>query len=121
MKRLNRMVLKGNCSHFLVTFFMLPDINECAPDGLTSLYSYYAHDCHDDANCSNTEGSYFCSCLVGFSGNGVTCLGKTNIYRESIFLNNDACKDTKFIIKLSNTELTKSGNDEADYVHSCTN
>ena len=32
--------------------------------------------CHDNATCSNTNGSYTCQCKSGFSGNGTTlCAG----------------------------------------------
>ena len=52
------------------------DINECDPSGLSSEYQHMAHICHDDANCTNTEGSYYCACLDGYSGNGSDCDGK---------------------------------------------
>ncbi|CAH2254962.1 fibrillin-1-like isoform X1 [Pelobates cultripes] len=40
------------------------DINECK----TSL-----HQCHPQATCLNTEGSYSCLCKPGYTGNGITC------------------------------------------------
>ena len=47
-----------------------PDIDECEEqtDG-----------CADEmvAECINTVGSYDCSCRMGFTGNGMTCTGKT--------------------------------------------
>ena len=30
------------------------------------------------ANCSNTNGSFVCACKSGFSGDGVTCIGKVH-------------------------------------------
>ena len=33
------------------------------------------HNCHANAQCNNTFGSYNCTCLNGYSGNGVSCLG----------------------------------------------
>ena len=59
-----------------VTCFQI-DINECVPVGfLASHHVHYLHNCHADANCSNTVGSFFCTCHTGYSGDGVTCLGK---------------------------------------------
>ena len=33
------------------------------------------HNCHANAQCNNTFGSYNCTCLNGYSGDGVSCLG----------------------------------------------
>ena len=42
------------------------DFNECnAPTS----------PCHLNAICKNNEGSYVCSCLAGYTGNGKTCTG----------------------------------------------
>ena len=43
------------------------DIDECSGD----------NDCHDDANCTDTVGSYICSCNEGYTGNGINCDGKS--------------------------------------------
>ena len=32
--------------------------------------------CHVDANCTNTQGAFFCTCLMGYTGDGVACAGK---------------------------------------------
>ena len=58
----------------LLTPFFL-DIDECQSFGLSSEYQHLSHICHDDANCSNTKGSYYCICLEGYSGNGQDCDG----------------------------------------------
>ena len=42
------------------------DVNECSAD---------SNPCDDNADCSNTEGSYSCRCKSGFIGNGTTCQG----------------------------------------------
>ena len=50
-------------------FYFLPvsDINECQENTDT---------CHDNAMCSNTEGSFDCQCNRGYTGDGINCAGK---------------------------------------------
>ena len=43
-----------------------PDINECMTR---------EHNCHEDATCNNTKGSWNCSCNQGYAGNGTNCEG----------------------------------------------
>jgi len=43
------------------------DIDECAL-GLAG--------CDVNANCSDTEGSYECTCSLGYTGSGVECSGR---------------------------------------------
>ena len=43
------------------------DIEECATE---------TDNCHVDANCTNTKGSFYCTCHTGYSGDGVICKGK---------------------------------------------
>lgn len=52
-----------------ITLFRLScnDLDECALG---------VHNCHPNAVCSNTWGSYSCSCLLGHHGNGKQCRGK---------------------------------------------
>lgn len=59
-------------------FFL--DINECFPGGLLSEHERLAHICHNDANCTNTKGSYYCDCLAGYSGDGITCQGSSTFF-----------------------------------------
>ena len=54
------------------------DVNECFPDQISAEYRHLAHNCNVDANCSNTKGSFYCTCHTGYSGDGVTCIGKLN-------------------------------------------
>ena len=44
------------------------DIDECKEQ---------IFNCHADALCNNTNGSYNCTCKAGFSGDGHVCAGKT--------------------------------------------
>ena len=44
------------------------DINECGSNDLNN--------CHENAQCTNTEGSFTCSCNPGYSGDGVNCTSK---------------------------------------------
>lgn len=43
------------------------DIEECKKD---------LDNCHTDANCTNTYGSFYCACQLGYTGDGVSCVGK---------------------------------------------
>ena len=48
---------------------MYVDINECEDN---------PEICDINANCTNTIGSYMCSCSSGYTGNGIMCTGKGN-------------------------------------------
>jgi len=56
------------------------DVDECAVnDG----------GCSPHANCTNTPGSFTCTCLGGYFGDGFTCLGKTNQVYQLLLANVD--------------------------------
>ena len=71
------------------SFIPHADIDEC---------KLGTHLCHSNANCSNTDGGYNCTCMTGFSGNGTDCEGKNGQYvlvitffiRESV---DSLCRD----------------------------
>ena len=46
--------------------FLFIDINECAVN---------TDNCHVNATCTDTAGSFTCQCKTGFTGNGVSCVG----------------------------------------------
>ena len=43
------------------------DVDECEFEEL--------NECHEEANCNNTFGSYDCICNAGYTGNGRNCTG----------------------------------------------
>ena len=51
---------------FISLGFFLTDVNECAGENV----------CDANAMCNNTDGSYTCQCVEGYSGNGTHCEGK---------------------------------------------
>ena len=51
-----------------VCVVLCADINECESND--------SNNCDENAQCSNTEGSYTCSCNTGYTGDGVICTSK---------------------------------------------
>ena len=47
-----------------VTLFKCVDIDECSASSPV---------CDINANCTNTRGSYYCTCNAGYTGDGKTC------------------------------------------------
>ena len=54
---------------FIILFLIIlfSDNNECILG---------THNCHANATCANTNGSFTCACNTGYSGNGVNCTGR---------------------------------------------
>ena len=65
----NMLISFISCLQQLLYLYLIitSDINECAG----------VNNCSDDSNCTNTLGSYQCSCHDGYldEGNGYTCSG----------------------------------------------
>ena len=67
--------VKFSCTPTLLSCFvwksicyvhLVPDIDECSSE----------NNCHVNANCTNTLGSYNCTCKTGYGGDGRNCSGK---------------------------------------------
>ena len=56
----------------IIAYFLTSDIDKCSDASI--------NECHSKAVCTNTQGSYTCECLNGFSGNGRDCEGEVNFY-----------------------------------------
>ena len=55
------------------------DINEC---------SEVLHNCDMNANCSDTDGSFTCTCREGFEGDGISCNSKKDCLHRISELSN---------------------------------
>ena len=51
--------------------FVCVDIDEC---------SVFPSVCDINANCSNTRGSYYCTCKAGYTGDGKACKGNIRYF-----------------------------------------
>ena len=62
------MIKKTLKSYYGINLINFIDINEC---------EYYNDTCNVNASCTNSEGSFSCSCLPGYTGDGLeVCTGK---------------------------------------------
>ena len=77
-------------------FFVDLDTNECTEG---------KHDCHVNAECNNTLGSYKCTCKDGYEGNGTNCTGQS----EAKVPNNVFKIKKKLTVKPIDVNLAASG------------
>ena len=80
--------------------FFITDRDECNTTN---------HGCHVNASCNNFDGSYFCQCNQGFSGNGTNCNG--------IYLHIFILADTFWILLILYYKLLKHHDDCISGIH----
>ena len=49
--------------------------------------------CSPNATCTNGDGGYNCSCNTGYSGDGIMCFSKFEIFMEYKVYDSSLCKD----------------------------
>ena len=54
---------------YITLHLVFADINECELE---------TYPCHSNASCTDTDGSFNCTCIEGFEGNGFNCTGMCN-------------------------------------------
>lgn len=78
-------------------FILTPDIDECSTK----------NECHQNASCKNTKGSYICTCQDGLEGDGKYCtagkilfkiIGTTSIQKKSSQKGNSSSKCLQFVL-----------------------
>lgn len=75
---------KIKSSNYLLSF--TSDIDECSAE---------SNPCDENADCTNNDGSYICTCKEGFAGNGATCEGLTKCFKLFQSVN---CHKTKTVL-----------------------
>ena len=61
--------------HLFTCIMHSTDINECELE---------THTCSPNANCTDTDGSFNCTCREGFEGDGFNCTGTKHILHNPI-------------------------------------
>lgn len=59
-----------------IDMFYQTDVNECTKSDI---------DCGDGSECVNSQGSYFCQCKKGFTGQNGKCIGMFNSIQILLF------------------------------------
>ena len=58
------------CAHFKNYMHIITDVDECSTG---------TDNCAAEATCTDTDGSYTCTCNTGYAGDGTDCLSKNFI------------------------------------------
>ena len=69
LDRISAVSFKTSCYSAQKRLIFCLDINECVRN----------NPCDTNAQCTNTDGSYTCSCNAGYTGDGTICTGESNI------------------------------------------
>ena len=56
---------------YLLACMHSTDVNECELE---------TYPCNSNANCTDTDGSFNCTCREGFEGDGFNCTGMYNMH-----------------------------------------
>ena len=72
--------LKRQSPSSLCCVYLVSDIDECSSE----------NECHVNATCTNTIGSYNCMCKKGYKGDGRNCSGKSSLIEVLSPLTTDA-------------------------------
>ena len=76
VQNVNSKYLSIQSIYYLFPLCLISDVDECERSD--------ANGCDSNALCTNTEGSYVCRCLRGFSGDGRSCLGKLLVTEDCL-------------------------------------
>ena len=96
-------------------FIQPADINECELE---------TYPCHFNANCTDTEGSFNCTCNEGFEGNGFSCAGTICIIHIHYYVHMYiyVCLHTsEFNMKFTDIPECEREIDDCDANATCTN
>ena len=67
---IDHLISRTLITHVMLLLYLFLDIDECTKE---------SHNCNINANCTDTPGSYICSCKSGFVGDGFNCASENSI------------------------------------------
>ena len=67
--------LQNQVKAYVILYNYYTDIDECTMG---------TDNCAPEATCTNTEGSFSCTCNQGYTGNGTVCTGKVLIQNHYV-------------------------------------